>query len=91
MVNGAGNSSTLLHYSFRDSKPLKGLNYYGLQQVDFDGTVSWSEVVAFTNKTSGAFKLFPNPTSGIFTLYSTIQYGQLFVRIYDVGIRLSNR
>lgn len=36
-VKGAGNSSTVLHYSFTDTDPLQGTSYYRLRQTDFNG------------------------------------------------------
>ena len=36
-VNGAGNSTRDLDYSFIDASPLNGNNYYKLTQYDFDG------------------------------------------------------
>ena len=35
-VNGAGNSKSLINYSFIDSSPLSGTSYYRLKQTDFD-------------------------------------------------------
>lgn len=36
-INGAGNSNTLNHYYWIDSKPLQGTSYYRLKQTDYDG------------------------------------------------------
>ncbi|MDJ1506953.1 hypothetical protein QNI22_40345, partial [Cytophagaceae bacterium BD1B2-1] len=44
-VVAAGNSSTPLTYSFLDSSPLSGVNYYRLNQIDRDGNGSYSKVV----------------------------------------------
>jgi hypothetical protein len=43
-VKGAGNSQTTQTYQFIDAAPLTGLNYYRLEQVDFDGTTSKTAV-----------------------------------------------
>ncbi len=54
-VNGAGNSSKLLHYQFRDEDPFAKSStstsqpdklYYRLRQTDFDGSSSLSEIRA---------------------------------------------
>jgi hypothetical protein len=37
-VQGAGNSNSLLEYSYVDNNPFSGLSYYKLKQTDFDGT-----------------------------------------------------
>lgn len=49
-VDGAGNTQQLTHYSFDDTKPLNGMNYYRLKQVDFDGTFTFSSVIALKNE-----------------------------------------
>jgi hypothetical protein len=90
-VSGAGNSSTVLNYSFRDRNPLKGLSYYKLRQVDFDGTAMDSEPVAYTNDASGGFQLFPNPTSRELTLILSEGHDNIEVRVYDLSGRLINQ
>ncbi len=45
-VKGHGNSSTRLDYSFTDTNPAAGTNYYRLRQLDIDGTEDFSKVVA---------------------------------------------
>jgi hypothetical protein len=42
-VNGAGNSSANLDYSFTDTNPIIGTNYYRLKQTDYDGHYAYSE------------------------------------------------
>lgn len=45
-VQGAGNSTTILDYSFTDENPFSGINYYRLRQTDFDGAFDYSEIIA---------------------------------------------
>lgn len=45
-VNGAGNSSSVIHYSAIDEHPFAGVSYYRLEQTDFDGKFSYSRLVA---------------------------------------------
>jgi hypothetical protein len=45
-VEGAGNSSTPLSYSFSDLRPLDGLAYYRLKQTDFDGKFEYFGPIA---------------------------------------------
>lgn len=46
IVDGAGNSSSILNYSTIDYNPYGGISYYRLKQTDFDGTSKYSDVVA---------------------------------------------
>ena len=45
MVQGAGNSTSAIHYSAIDPAPYRGLSYYRLKQTDYDGKHSWSSLV----------------------------------------------
>jgi hypothetical protein len=45
-VAGKGNSDAKVDYTFLDQNPLGGTNYYQLNQVDFDGQSSKSDVKA---------------------------------------------
>ena len=44
-VSGNGSSSQHHYYNFTDTHPLNGGNYYRLQQIDFDGTVTYSNII----------------------------------------------
>ncbi|MBK8497907.1 MAG: hypothetical protein IPL52_03595 [Flavobacteriales bacterium] len=45
-IPGAGNSLLMRAYIFDDPRPLHGLAYYRLRQVDLDGTTTLSDAVA---------------------------------------------
>jgi len=63
-VNGAGTSSGPRSYSFIDLNPVKGINYYRLRQVDFDGYSSYTKIIALNFLSAQSFQLhsvFPNP------------------------------
>lgn len=66
MIKGAGNSISLLNYSFIDSSPLSGTSYYRLTQTDFNGTQSSSQIVSVENNeySESNFDLCPNPNKG---------------------------
>lgn len=67
-VKGAGNSLSGLRYTFADVQPLAGLNYYRLKQVDFDGSVSYSEIKTISWLSSTDVLLYPNPAEEHFTV-----------------------
>ncbi len=45
-VAGAGTTYEPQDYRFVDERPLRGINYYRLRQVDYDGTTEYHRVVA---------------------------------------------
>lgn len=49
-VRGAGTVQSEQFYSFEDKEPLPGVNYYRLEQVDFDGSATYSHVIALHNR-----------------------------------------
>jgi hypothetical protein len=48
-INGAGSSISTHDYSFTDTNPLPGVNYYRLQQVDFNGTTVYSYAISINS------------------------------------------
>lgn len=64
-VKGVGNSSTTINYTATDEDLLAGNSYYRLKQTDFDGTTTYSGVIAIGNNLSSDEKLivYPNPSS----------------------------
>ncbi len=83
-VKGGGNSDAVLNYSFADTNPLSGTNYYQLNQVDFDGNSAKSNIVAvesglkaaemtiYANQSSNEVKLnifSANKTAGVINIF----------------------
>lgn len=61
-VAGAGTTTLPQEYTYTDEKPLPGLNYYRLRQVDYDGAVEYHKTIAVDFKSaSGELRLFPSP------------------------------
>lgn len=64
-VNGAGNSNINLTYKTIDENPYKGISYYRLKQVDFDGKQSYSSIVSVNYSPNVLdFTVYPNPNDG---------------------------
>lgn len=61
-VTGAGNSNTVKNYEFIDNDDYKGITYYRLKQIDYNGTMSYSSVVAIKQSLGAEVSVFPNPT-----------------------------
>ncbi|MEO6406838.1 MAG: T9SS type A sorting domain-containing protein [Ferruginibacter sp.] len=72
-VQAAGNSTSVLSYSFVDNQPAKGLNYYRLKQTDADNhfVLTPSRVLNFDDQQKGSVKYYPNPTMGILNIELT--------------------
>jgi len=68
-VNGAGNSSSTLNYSFTDNSPLAGKNFYRLRQVDFDGEFDLSAIVSVNMSVNSSISLYPNPVTNTALLW----------------------
>jgi hypothetical protein len=63
-----GNSTSVLDYSFDDSKPFVGSNYYRLKQIDKDGKVAYSNIVLLKGARSSGLQLsavYPNPVRSV--------------------------
>ena len=65
---GAGNNNTTLYYSFKDQNTLKGISYYRLKQVDFDGKFAYSEICSVSNDGDGGVLFYPNPVRNSLTI-----------------------
>ena len=77
-VPGAGTSTTTSYYYEKDRDPLKGVSYYRLKQVDYDGTSTTSDVVSIFNpggNLDDELSLYPNPSAG----------NSIFIRIPDAA------
>lgn len=62
-VEGAGDSFVQRGYSFSDTDPHPGTNYYRLVQVDYDGSRQFHRTVSAYYDSATALRLFPNPVS----------------------------
>ena len=60
-VKGKGTTEEAQTYRYFDATPLLGINYYRLRQVDFNGTVDHSKVIAITMDKGELLSIFPNP------------------------------
>ncbi len=84
-VKAAGNSNTIRTYSFADNKPFSNWNYYRLEQVDINGDVSYSIIVAVRFEDDNRrFSIYPNPAKDFINLsYNGSISGTLNIQIID--------
>ncbi|KAA5547428.1 T9SS type A sorting domain-containing protein [Adhaeribacter rhizoryzae] len=86
VVKGNGDSNSEKQYRFADKKPLPGTSYYRLKQVDLDGTITYSPVIAVEVKLSQPLiNLYPNPATDILNvdLGNSQAYKEINVRIVN--------
>ncbi len=67
-VAGAGNSNVVNQYKYLDAQPLKGRNYYRLQQEDLDGRQKASEIHSVLFSVTGVQSIFPNPARNLLAI-----------------------
>jgi hypothetical protein len=62
-IDGAGNSTNLLHYHFLDRENCPSICYYQLKQVDYDGKFELSKTISIENKSLAetGLKIYPDP------------------------------
>ncbi len=81
-----GVSANPLSYGYTDFAPLKGINYYRLQQVDKDGSKRYSQVLKVNFDGRFEIKLSPNPVKSILNMNGYIlEMSNLQVRVNDAG------
>jgi len=68
IVNGNGNSSTMINYNWTDDNPIKGTAYYRLKQTDYNGDFEYHGVKVTTCNQQEDFNIYPNPFENIFTI-----------------------
>lgn len=57
IINGAGNSNSILNYSFIHKTPTIGINYYRLKQTDFNGSFKYSNIISLEVKKHSFFQI----------------------------------
>ncbi|HLG34911.1 MAG TPA: T9SS type A sorting domain-containing protein, partial [Bacteroidia bacterium] len=68
-VDGHGNSTQIINYSYEDLSSLTGINYYRLKQIDYDGEFEYSQIIAVRNNQSGnPCFVYADETAGNFIL-----------------------
>lgn len=85
-TQGAGNSSSLINYSFSHNRPPRGINYYKLTSTDYDGTTYYKGITAVMVEGEGTYfdpltsQLKFNETSD-YSIYTA--EGKLILSIVD--------
>jgi hypothetical protein len=89
-VDGAGTTQQQQDYHFVDERPLPGINYYRLKQVDYDGQYEYSEVLSVQLEDLGEpIEVYPNPAQEFIRF--TLPVGAHTISLLDVTGQLVQR
>lgn len=85
-VAGAGHSVTPRFYEFTENYLPAGRYFYRLEQVDFNGTSSFSDILTVDLKSKHTdFLLYPNPATGDETWVEFAEMkGTALIRLFDL-------
>jgi hypothetical protein len=90
-AKGAGNSNVLNTYSFTDLKPVFGVNYYRLKAIDYNGTVTLTQVVSvnFSSKGGDKTAVYPNPANDVVRVdYTATDAATTVIQVTDLTGRV---
>jgi hypothetical protein len=88
MVDGAGNSSSVLNYSYSDQKEGDEITYYRLKQTDENGQINYSEVVAVNDphsKKALELTILSPVTDHLNYKVCCLQKGDAKVEVFDLS------
>ncbi len=82
-VQGAGNSISLLRYTYTDENISATQYYYRLKQVDTDGAYEYSNIIAVNTKTDKLdVKIYPSPTRALLEVAANEKIDH--IRVFDL-------
>lgn len=86
-VKGKGTTTSKSNYSFIDPSPFQGmLNYYRLNQVDFDGNSYLSSIVSVKiENTSSLISIYPNPVKEVLNVKISDNDQPVTLKIFSVN------
>lgn len=83
VVKGNGNSNTLTNWSFYDNSPLAGIGYYRLAQYDFDGQLTYSNIISIEFNSDLNVLVYPNPFNNEINV-QVLSETPITIYVYDV-------
>lgn len=87
-VKAAGQSSSIVSYTYTDKNPLPGTYYYRLKQIDLDDKFTYSLVKSAGIKAPGELILYqntPNPFTGTTNIrFNLAKAGKIKLSVFDV-------
>lgn len=87
VVSGSGTVSHRIDYTFLDSNPEVGANYYRLKQYDFDGINEHSSTIVAFFQASEELVVYPNPAESQINIFLGSQFSrtEISVQILDLS------
>ncbi len=86
MIKAAGNSAGVSSYNCVDVKPMKGMSYYRIKQVNNNKSEIFSDVmninVVFPDSEEASY-IIPNPNDGMFRLLVPSSQNEVQIQILD--------
>lgn len=101
-IEGGGTTLIPQDYLYTDSEPFEGINYYRLQQLDFDGQIEYSDIVnVIMTSFDNDVIVYPNPVNetlhitnvqGVVTIYNMLgqQVQQASINKKETTINVSD-
>jgi hypothetical protein len=88
-ISGAGTSHEKQSYTWVDTQPMTGINYYRLKQVDFDAGYTYSRVRSlYFEGNDVSLSVYPNPARNEVTLSTGQKKGEVTLLVYDPNGKL---
>ena len=72
-------------YTFVDQRPLRGPNYYRLQQIDYDGTFDYSPIETATFAAAGKVTMYPTATRDVLTIVAPADDSPATIRVFNLN------
>ena len=86
-IAGHGTTSQVSTYHFEDVHPSNGINYYQVSQTDYDGTTSFSDIVAVSLSHSGHTSCWYDAATNNILIHRS-ESEKVTVKVVDVSGRL---
>lgn len=87
-VNGNGSSSVPHTYGYKDQNLSIGVNYFRLKQIDYDGNVSYSQIISLEYKSNLKVSIYPVPAQNILNVnFNLKDLNKVQLTIVDVSGR----
>ncbi len=85
-VKSNGNSAMQQHYTFADTSPLPGINYYRLRQIDYNGRSDFSQTITiYSSRMQAGINIYPNPANEkMFCEYNAGQESAVIFAVTDL-------